>query len=124
MNYKKGILIITLMVFGIISIVVAKPSHKIKFHNQSDETVSYHVFQVDHGIKRHPKPMELVTGTLAPGTYWEVSREQGVYFIVWLSEETNKIILKTERFTLNQDMTFIVGPLPKGDNNDKRGTSN
>jgi hypothetical protein len=113
MNHKKIVLIISLLIFGIVSIVVAKPIHKIKCHNQSEETVSYHVFQVDHGIKRHPNPMELTTGTLAPGKYWEVSREQGLYFIVWLSEETHKIILKTERFTLDKDMTFIVGPLSK-----------
>jgi len=109
MNSKKIILIISLLIFGIVYIVVAKPSHIIKFHNQSNETVSYHVFQVDHGIKRHPNPMELVTGTLPPGKYSEVSREEGVYFIVWLSE-TNKIILKTERFILNQNMTFVVNP--------------
>jgi uncharacterized protein YpmB len=113
MKYTKwsNIILITIL-FSFIIGVSAKQSHSVKFYNQSNETVSYHMFQVDHGIKRHPNPMELVTGTLPPSKYWVVNREEGVYFVVWVSEKTHKIILKTERFNLDKNMTFVIGSLP------------
>jgi hypothetical protein len=109
---KKFILLWCIIFAIIITVTIAqadKPQHKITFKNDSKSTVTYYLFQVDHEIKRHPAPMALVIGTLAPGKYWEVNREQGIYFLVWMSEETAKILSKTERFTLDKQIIFVYG---------------
>lgn len=110
---RKIFIPILILLMGIgITAAASSGKHKIKFHNQSMEIVTYAMYQIDHKVD-YPKPIAFVMGTLGPNKYWSVNREAGgLYYVEWKSAKTNQVLLKTEPFKLDKDMSFVVGNLP------------
>lgn len=108
MDRKKVILIITILIFSFVGIVAANSNYyKIKFHNQSKETVIYYLYQIDHKIEHVSKPIAFVIGTLNPGEYWQVSREAGGYYYLEWRSETDDLLIKLDPFYLNKDAKYL-----------------
>jgi len=81
--------------------------HKIIFKNYSKTPISYFLYQIDHQITYHKRPISFVVGTLESGKTWQVNREEGFYYIEW--KNGDKILLKIEPFNFDKDMTFVYG---------------
>lgn len=108
MRNKKIILISIILIFIFVGIVAATSGkHKIKFYNQSNQTVTYSMYQIDHKLD-YPKPLAFVMGTLEPNEEWIVSREPGLYYVEWKSL-ADEVLLKIDPFQLNKDVIFIFG---------------
>ena len=124
MNRKLAVTLVGLLLFFGIAIVLADvEKYSIEFSNKSDATITYFLYRVDHHIESHPKPISFAVGTLKPGKKWTVKSDKGIYYIEWFNEDTYKVISKTETFTLNQNMKFVIGPQPGGKKYEVKRTS-
>ena len=111
MRSKKTIFISTILLFVCMGIIAAASGkYKIKFHNQSNEIVTYAMYQIDHKLD-YSKPIAFVMGTLEPGKSWVVNWEPGFYYIEWKSVKTDQVLLKTKPFQLDKDLIFVIGKL-------------
>lgn len=112
MNHRRIILMTIITFLFCTSIVAAEPTkYKIQFHNTSNETAVYYLYQIDHKIKHISKPIAFVIGSLKPGQDWSVLRDAGGhYYVEWKSEE-DEVLMKLEPFYLNKDLSYTYTSL-------------
>lgn len=109
---KKLLIAITVLcsiaLISVITVIAQTPDtkYKISFQNDSSHTVTYYLYQIDHGLT-HPKPIAFVVGTLHGGKSWEVKREYGHYYLEW--KHKDRVVEKTDPFYIDKDMKFVYG---------------
>ena len=103
-----GIIIISFIIcIGVITANALNKKYNITFKNNSKITVTYYLYQIDHKIIRHPKPIAFVIGTLDPGKIWSVKRENSLCYLEW--KQKDKLLLKMDPFIIDKNMIFVYG---------------
>lgn len=81
----------------------APAQYTIGFHNQSNETMVYHLYWLDNpGVD----PVEVAAGELLPGQLNEINRMEGYYLIMW-AELPSYDIVHAEPFRHFLDTIFV-----------------
>ena len=77
--------------------------HTIGFHNQSNETMVYHLYWLD---SRDVDPVEVAAGELLPGQLNEINRGEGYYLIIWVETPSGAVVY-VEPFIHFHDTVFV-----------------
>jgi len=80
-----------------------KETLTIGFHNQSNETMVYHLYWLDNpGVD----PVEVAVGELAPGELNTINRMEGYYLIMWVDMPSYDVVY-VEPFRHFNNTTFV-----------------
>jgi len=80
-----------------------KETLTIGFHNQSNETMVYHLFWLDNP---GADPIEIAAGELAPGGLDTINRMEGYYLIMWVKLPAYNVVY-TKPFHHFNNTTFV-----------------
>ena len=82
----------------------------LTFSNNSNDTVYFYLFQLDHNFVGYNQPLNRAAGELNAGVTMTLDLEyEGTYFVMWSVADTN-ILKNTKVFTLDSDRTFYFTP--------------
>ena len=103
---KRWIVFAVLLVVGCAHFPKEPPCYRIVLTNDTDKTVTYHVYQPEHNFNM-PWPISRAVGELEPSKSNGVCFGGNKYFIEW-REYRIPTPLQADYFTLNRDREFTL----------------